>query len=351
MKFVITPSASETIISPALDQLESAAEIVHRVLPPTPQICWPRLCERTGVEVWVKHENHTPLGAFKVRGGLVYVDQLSRREPAVAGVIAATRGNHGQSIAFAAKRAGLRAVIVVPYGNSVEKNAAMRSLGAELIEHGHDFQDAYEYSARLADEQHLHFVQSFDPALVCGVASYALELCGAVLGLDAIYVPIGMGSGICGCIAVRDALRLKTEIVAVTAESAPSFLRSYEAGYPIEAAVAPTIADGMACRTQHPAAMSTISKGAARVVVVSENEIRAAMRIIFSDTHNVAEGAGAAAFAALLKEADRMKGRRVAVILSGGNVDSAVFRQITAGELVVADPLCILFADPQIDPH
>jgi threonine dehydratase len=324
---MITPSASETIISPTLEQLESAAEIVHRVLPPTPQICWPRLCERTGVEVWVKHENHTPLGAFKVRGGLVYMDELRRRET-VAGVIAATRGNHGQSIAFAAKRAGLRAVIVVPYGNSVEKNAAMRSLGAELIEHGHDFQDAYEYSARLAAEQHLHFVRSFDSALVCGVASYALELCRAVPGLDAIYVPIGMGSGICGCIAVRDALGLKTEIVAVTAESAPSFLRSYEAGYPVEAAVAPTIADGMACRTQHPAAVSMISKGAARVVVVSENEIRTAMRIIFSDTHNVAEGAGAAAFAALLKESDRMKGRRVAVILSGGNIDSAVFGKL-----------------------
>jgi threonine dehydratase len=324
---MIARSASE-VVSPTLDQLEAAAEIVHRVLPPTPQICWPRLCERTGAEVWVKHENHTPLGAFKLRGGLVFMDDLRRREPSVAGVIAATRGNHGQSIAFAAKRAGLRAVIVVPFGNSAEKNAAMRSLGAELIEHGHDFQEAYEYSARLAAEQHLHFVRSFDPALVRGVATYALELCRAVPGLDAIYVPIGMGSGICGCIAARDALGLKTEIVAVTAESAPSFLRSYEAGHPVEAAVAPTIADGMACRTQDPVAMAMISRGASRVVVVSENEIRSAMRIIFSDTHNTAEGAGAAAFAGLLKEADRMKGRRVAVILSGGNVDSEIFGKL-----------------------
>src|ERR1700733_11250500 len=230
---MIVANAPETVILPTLDQLEAAAEIVYRVLPPTPQICWPLLCERTGAEVWVKHENHTPLGAFKVRGGLVYMDDLRRRQPSLTGVIAATRGNHGQSIAFAAKRAGLRAVIVVPYGNSVEKNAAMRSLGAEVIEHGHDFQEAYEYSARLAAEQHLHFVRSFDPALLRGVASYALELCRAVPDLDAIYVPIGMGSGICGCIAVRNALGLKTEIIGVVAQGAPAYVLSLAAGRPI----------------------------------------------------------------------------------------------------------------------
>jgi len=313
---------------PSLDDLESAAEVVHRMLPPTPQICWPLLCARTGAEVWVKHENHTPLGAFKVRGGLVYMEELRQREPDIRGVIAATRGNHGQSIAFAANRAGLRAVIVVPHKNSVEKNAAMRSLGAVLIEHGDDFQEAYEHAAHLSEAEHLHLVRSFDSALVRGVASYALELCRGVADLDAIYVPIGMGSGICGCIAVRDALGLNTEIIGVAAASAPACVRSLAAGRAVSAMVEPTIADGMACRTPDPIALRIISEGASRVVTVEEEEIRAAMRQLFSDTHNAAEGAGAAAFAALVKESGRMRGRRVAVILSGGNVDSETFGRI-----------------------
>ena len=313
---------------PTLSSIKAAAEIVHRFMQPTPQIRWPLLCARTGADVWVKHENHTPLGAFKIRGGLVYMDELRRREPHVTGVIAATRGNHGQSVAFAAVRAGLRATIIVPHGNSREKNAAMRALGAELVEHGHDFQEAYEYAARMAFEERLHLVRSFDPALIRGVATYSLELFDAVPDLDTVYVPIGLGSGICGCIAVRDALRLKTEIVGVGAASAPAYARSYVAGHPVAAAVEPTVADGMACREADPEALEVILKGVSRMVVVHEPEIHAAMRHLFSETHNVAEGAGAASLAALLQEGDRMRGRRVALVLSGGNVDREIYGRI-----------------------
>jgi threonine dehydratase len=258
----------------------------------------------------------------------VYLDELKRREPKVSGVIAATRGNHGQSVALAATSAGLRAVIVVPHGNSREKNAAMRALGAELIEHGHDFQEAYEHAGWLAESEHLHFLPSFHSALVRGVATYSLELFRGVRELDAVYVPIGMGSGICGCIAVRDALSPRTEVVGVTAASAPAMARSFAAGYPVAAPVDPTIADGMACREMHPEALEIVRAGAARLVTVEENEIRAAMRHFFSDTHNVAEGAGAAALAALTKERERMQGRRVAIVLSGGNVDREVFGRV-----------------------
>lgn len=320
------------MILPSLSSIEAAAGLVHRVIPPTPQICWPLLCSRTGAEVWVKHENHTPIGAFKLRGGLVYMEELRQCEPSAAGVIAATRGNHGQSVAFAASRVGLRSVIVVPHGNSPEKNAAMRGLGAELIEHGYDFQEAYEHAARLAGEQCLHLVRSFDDALVRGVASCALELFRAVDGLETVYVPIGLGSGICAAIAVRDALGLRTEIVGVVAARARAYALSFAAGRPVTSAVGETIADGMAVRVPDPAAIEIILKGASRVVTVEEDEIQAAMRHLFSDTHNVAEGAGAAPLAALLQEKDKMRGRRVAVILTGGNVDRNVFALTLAAQ-------------------
>jgi threonine dehydratase len=319
------------MVLPDLKTLEAAAQLVHRVIPPTPQICWPLVCQRAEAEVWVKHENHTVAGAFKVRGGLVYMEALKQRQPWVAGVIAATRGNHGQSVAFAAKRAGLRSVIVVPHGNSREKNAAMRALGAELIECGSDFQEAYEHAARLAQAERLHFVPSFDAALVAGVASYALELFSAVANFDAVYVPIGMGSGICGVIAVREALGLRTEVVGVVASGAPAYALSYAAGRPIATESALTIADGIACRVPDPEALEIIGKGASRVATVTDDEIGAAMRHLFSDTHNAAEGAGAAALAAFLKERDRMRGRRVALILSGGNVDREVFAETLNG--------------------
>jgi threonine dehydratase len=313
-----------------LMELEEAASLVHRVLPPTPQISWPLLSERASAEVWVKHENHTPIGAFKVRGGLVYMEDLRRNRPGSAGVITATRGNHGQSVAFAARRLGIAAVIVVPHGNSVEKNRAMRALGAELVEHGHDFQASYEHAAALAEERKLHMLRSYHPLLVQGVGTYSLEFLRAVPDLDTVYVPIGLGSGISGMIAVRDGLGLKIKVVGVVADAAPAYALSFEAKRPVSTNSADTIADGMACRVPEAAAVAAINKGAERIVRVTEGEITAAMRHYFTDTHNVAEGAGAAPLAALLKERARMAGRRVGLVLSGGNVDSSVFRKVLA---------------------
>ncbi|HEY3936893.1 MAG TPA: threonine dehydratase [Bryobacteraceae bacterium] len=316
------------ILSP-LNSLHAAADLVHKVIPPTPQICWPLLSQRAEATVWVKHENHTPIGAFKVRGGIVYMEELKRRDPQVSGVIAATRGNHGQSVAFAASRAGLSSVLVVPQGNSREKNAAMRAFGAELVEYGGDFQEAYEQAMVLAKTRRLHMIPSFDEPLLRGVASYALELFRAVEDLEAVYVPIGLGSGICGTIAARDALGLRTEVIGVVASHAPAYAISYASGRPVASSVTPTIADGMAVRVPDPAALEIILKGASRVVTVEEDEIEAAMRHLFSDTHNVAEGSGASPLAALLQERERMRrGRRVALILSGGNVDRDVFAKI-----------------------
>ncbi|HLJ21900.1 MAG TPA: threonine dehydratase [Stellaceae bacterium] len=314
----------------SLAELEAAADLVHEVMIPTPAHCWPLLSARVGAEVWVKHENHTPLGAFKIRGGLVYMTDLKRREPKSMGVIAATRGNHGQSVAFACRRVGLRAVIVVPEGNSREKNAAMRAQGAELIEHGHDFQAAYEYARDLARERGLHPIPSFDRRLVAGVASYALELFRAVPEIDTVYVPIGLGSGICGTMAARDALGLKTKVVGVVAANAPAYALSFAARKPVSTNSADTIADGVACRVPDADALSLILKGADRIVSVTEAEIRAAMRHLFTDTHNLAEGAGAAALAALLQEKDRMAGKRVAVIQSGGNIDRELYLGVLA---------------------
>jgi threonine dehydratase len=315
---------------PGLEEIESAAAIVHGVIPPTPLIRWPLLCERTGADIWIKHENHTPVGAFKLRGGLVYMERLRRVAPWVRGVIAATRGNHGQSVAFAAAKHGLRAVIVVPRGNSREKNAAMQALRAELIECGHDFQEAYENAVRIAAAESLHMVPSFDATLVSGVATYGLELFRGGSEFDAVYVPIGLGSGICGVIAVRNALGLKTQVIGVCAAGAPAYARSFAAGRPIATETAETIADGMACRTPLADAVSIINQNAARVVTVDDGEIRFAMQALFSDTHNAAEGAGAAALAALLRERNDMRGRRVALILTGGNVDRDVFAQVLA---------------------
>jgi len=308
-----------------LKQLRTTADFVNSVLPPTPQIRWPLLCQRIGAEVWVKHENHQPVGAFKVRGGLVYMNELKQRTPEVTGVIAATRGNHGQSIAFAAGRTGLRAVIVVPRGNSAEKNAAMQALGAELVVHGDDFQDAFEYARGLAEKENLHFVPSFAEPLVRGVASCALELFDSVSGLDAVYVPIGMGSGVCGMVAVRNALGLKTEVIGVCATGAPAYALSFKAKQQISTDVADTMADGMACRVPDPLALDIILSGVTRIITVTDDEIRAAIRYLFADTHNVAEGAAAAPLAALLQERSRMQGRRVALIHSGGNIDSDLF--------------------------
>ena len=312
-------------------ELEAAAALVHAQMPPTPAFAWPLLKERAGAEVWVKHENHTPTGAFKIRGGIVYMDELVRSGAVVQGVITATRGNHGQSIARAARAAGLASTILVPHGNSVEKNAAMRGFGARLIEHGRDFDEAKHEAARLAAAEGLHMVPSYHPALVKGVASYALELFQSAGELDAVYVPIGMGSGISGLIAARDALGLATRIIGVVADAAPSVALSFAAGRPVPTNSAPTFADGMACREPHPEAIEVICRGAADVVRVTEDEIADAIRVIYEATHNVAEGAGAAALAALLRDGGRKVGGRFAVILSGGNIDRPAYGKVLAG--------------------
>jgi threonine dehydratase len=296
-------------------------------MPPTPQYRWPLLEERAGRELWVKHENHTPVGAFKVRGGLVYFEDLARQGNAPKHVITATRGNHGQSIAFAAARHGIRASVVVPHGNSAEKNAGMRALGAELIEYGADFQESLEYATALAQERGLHFVPSFHPLLVRGVATYALEFLNAAPHLEVIYAPIGLGSGICGLLAARDALGRSTEIVGVVAESAPSYARSLERGA-ITGAPAQTLADGMACRVPNADAFSILQRYAPRVVLVSDTQIAAAIVAYFHDTHNVAEGAGAATLAAALSDPQRDRYRSAGVVLSGGNIDTAEFAAI-----------------------
>ncbi|HUI16815.1 MAG TPA: threonine dehydratase [Alphaproteobacteria bacterium] len=315
-----------------LSELEAAAALVHAAIPPTPQICWPLLSARAGAEVWVKHENHTPIGAFKLRGGLVYMAALKRREPGLAGVVTATRGNHGQSVGYAARSTGIPAVVVVPHGNSTEKNRAMRALGVELIEHGHDFQASYEHAVELAAARGLHLLRSYHPDLVRGVASYSLEFLRAVDGLDTVYVPIGLGSGASGMIAARDALGLKTKVVGVVAEAAPAYALSFAAGKPVSTNSADTIADGVACRVPDAAAVAFINRGAERIVAVSEVEIAAAMRHYFTDTHNLAEGAGAVPLAALLKERVLMAGKRIGLVLSGGNVDREVFAPIIARE-------------------
>ena len=315
-----------------LETLQEAAALVHRTVPPTPQYCWPLLSRRVGAELWVKHENHTPIGAFKIRGGLVYLDAVQRSHPSLRGVVTATTGNHGQSIALAAAHLGLEATIVVPYGNNIGKNRAMEAFGARLVEAGHDFQAAYEHATELARQQELHFVQSYDPLLVRGVASYALELFDAVPDLDTVYVPIGLGSGISGVIAAREALGHTAEIVGVVAANAQTYALSFAAGAPVNTNSADTMAEGLAVRVSDPAALDIIRRGAARIVTVSEAEIRRAIRILFTDTHNLAEGAGAAPLAAALQERHRLAGKRVAVILSGGNIDRAVFAEVLAEE-------------------
>ncbi len=315
----------------SLNELQEAADLVHRQVPATPQHLWPLLSERAGARVWVKHENHAPTGAFKVRGGVTFIDWLRREHPGVRGIVTATRGNHGQSQARAAVGAGMRAVIVVPHGNSVEKNAAMRAFGAELIEFGDDFDAARPEAARIAEAEGLFMVPPFHRELVRGVATYGLELFTALPDLHTVYVPIGGGSGICGVIAARDALGLATRIVGVVTQGAPCVKLSFERGEPVATNTAQTMADGLAVRVPVPEALAIYRKGADRVVAVSDAEIEAAMRIFFQDTHQVAEGAGAAPLAALLREREAMRGRDVAVVLSGGNVDLPVYRRVLAG--------------------
>ena len=313
-------------------ELDRAVEIVRSVMGPTPQYAWPLLAERTGVEVWVKHENHTPIGAFKVRGGLTYLQELVDSGRETRGLVTATRGNHGQSIPFAARRHGVPVTVYVPEGNAVEKNAAMAAVGANLVVHGVDFDESRGEADRVAERDGLDFVPAFHPALVRGVATYALELFEAVADLDTVYVPIGMGSGISGLITVRDMLGLRTDIVGVVSSNAPAYALSFEAGHVVTTNSARTFVDGVACRVPDADALEIIRAGAARIVQVTDDEVAEAMRVYHTDTHNMAESAGAAPLAALMQEKDAMRGKRVGVILCGGNVDSAVYARVLAGE-------------------
>ena len=300
-------------------------------MPPTPQFAWPLLRQRTGVDVVVKHENHTPTGAFKVRGGLVYADRLKRERPHVKGVITATRGNHGQSLAFACARAAVPCTVVVPFGNSVEKNAAMRAFGAELIEHGRDFDEARDRAVEIAAERGFEYGKSFDKDLVLGVATYAHELFTAEPELDAVYVPIGLGSGICGMIGARDALGRKARVIGVVSDRANTYRLSLDAGRTVPTNSALTFADGMAVRVPDAQALSIMQAGMERLVEVTDDEIAEAIRVLYSDTHTLAEGAGAAAFAALMRERATLQGKRVAVVVSGQNIDRPWMATVLTG--------------------
>src|SRR5258708_29622910 len=316
-----TQFTSESPMSLELPELERAAALVYRVMPPTPLFAWPKLKRRLGCSVLVKHENHTPTGAFKVRGGIVYLDRLCKAQPTIPGVISATRGNNGQSIAFAAARAGVAATIYVPIGNSPDQNSAITAFGARLVEFGRDFDEAKQEAFRVAALEGLHFVPSFHRDLVAGVASYALELFRGAGELDAVYVGVGMGSGICGLIAARDLLGLKTEIVGVGPDKAPASALSFAAGNPVAYPSASTFADGLATREPNAQAIATICRGVSRFTQVSEDEMAEAMRIYFDDTHQDVEGAGAAPLAALWKDRQKMAGKRVAIVLSGGKYE------------------------------
>lgn len=313
-----------------LAELEDAVRQVHAVFPGTHQYAWPLIAARVGTEVWVKHENQTPTGAFKVRGGLIHTARLAREGLAPNGIISATRGNHGQSLALAGARHGLPVTIVVPHGNSAEKNAAMAALGARLIEHGADFDAARLHAMELAEQQDLYFAPSFHADLVLGVATWAYELFTSAPPLDALYVPIGLGSGICGAIRARDLLSPSTEIIGVQSENAAAYARSLEAGHPVELNSADTKADGLAVRIPNAQALEIIRDGASRVVTVSDDAVAEAVRAYWTDTHNLAEGAGAATLAALLAEKEHQRGRRIGVALTGGNIDLALFREWVA---------------------
>ena len=327
-----TPPSSFSLQTslPTLDEIKQAQELVYSVMQPTPQISWPLLCQRLGTDVWVKHENHSPIGAFKARTAIVYAAELFRRSSGIQGLITATRGNHGQSVALAARRFNVPAHVAVPFGNSAEKNAAMRAQGANLIEFGNDYQESKEHAMRLEEEHGWHYVPSYHPDIVKGVATYWLEFFSAVPDLDTVYVPIGQGSGICSCCAVRNGMNLKTKIVGVVAEGAPAYALSFEAGRSVSAPVTTLLADGMACRVPDEASLEVVLKNVERVVRVSEEEIGAAMKIYFTDTHNVVEGAGAAGLAAALKEKQHLRGQRVGLVASGGNVDHDVFARVLA---------------------
>lgn len=315
------------------DELEAACRLVHAQICPTPFYNWPQLSALAGAQLWVKHENHVPTGAFKIRGGITFIDWLRRSHPDCPGIITATRGNHGQSQARAARAAGLKAVIYVPHGNSAEKNAAMRAYGADLREFGKDFDEAREEAMRVAAQEGLFPVPSFHLELVRGVATYAMEMFTAKPDLDRVYVPIGCGSGICGVIAARDALGLKTRIIGVVSERAQTALLSRQSGQMTATQTALTFADGLAVRVPVAEAFAIYATGAEDIISVSEDEIAQAVRHFYCMTHNLAEGAGAAALAAALQQKSQIVGQNIGIILSGANIDAGWMTAILAGGL------------------
>jgi len=321
-----------TPVLPDRAAIEDAAEFLRALVPPTPQYVWPQVAAALGAEAWFKHENHTPIGAFKARSAAIYFRALMAREPHCPGVITATRGNHGQAVGLAARRFGLPATIYVPHGNSLEKNAAMRALGVTLIEHGQDFQEAREEAARVAASRGLHMVPAFHPDLLLGVATYWAELFRAAPDLDVVYVPIGQGSGVCAAAAARNVWSPHTKIIGVVSAHAPCFAKSFAARRVVEAPVETLLADGMACRKPDAEAVAIILANVSRIVEVSDTEVAAAMRAIFAMTHNVAEGAGAAAYAAAWRERETLGGLRVGISVTGGNVDSSLFADVLAGK-------------------
>lgn len=341
----MTQAARELL--PSRTEIEQAAKLVYGVMAPTPQLSWPLLNQALGTQLWVKHENHAPTGAFKVRGGLVYLDRLARGQPRVPGVISATRGNHGQSVGLAAARCGLPATIVVPQGNSREKNAAMRALGVNLVEHGGEFQEAREHAQKLAHEQQLHMIPSYHRDLVAGVSTYWMELFAAQPDLDLVLVPVGQGSGMCGAVAARNALGLKTRVIGVVSAHALAYKLSFEERRKIESPVSTAIADGVACRVPDEASLAVLLAEVDEVVAVTDDEVMDAMKLYFIATHNVAEGAGACALAAALQLRARLAGRKVGVPLSGGNVDHDVFARVLLRESAVTQALEAAQALPQ----
>jgi threonine dehydratase len=318
---------------PSLAQIREAQDVLYRYMPATPQYSWPLINQRLGTEAWIKHENHTPVGAFKIRGALIYTEWLRRTQPDLQGVVAATRGNHGQGVAMAARIHEVPCVIVVPHGNSVEKNRAMVAQSAELVEHGQDFQESLEFARTLAAERGLVMIDSFHERLVMGTATYAMELFQSVPALDRVYVPIGLGSSVCGVSAARNALGLTTKIIGVVASGSPSYALSFAQHAVVEAPSRTAIADGLACRTPNASALEIILENVAWIVEVSDAEIECAMRAIYEDTHNVAEGAAAAALAGAIQEQEANRGKRIGVILTGGNVDAPVFARVLTGEI------------------
>ena len=318
---------------PSLTQIREAQTVVYRHMPPTPQYTWPLINRRLRAEAWIKHENHTPVGAFKLRGALVYGVWLKETHPELKGMVAATRGNHGQGVATAARLLGLKAVIVVPHGNSREKNQAMIAQGADLVERGHDFQESLEFAGRLAAELGFAMVDSFHERLVMGTATYAMELFEAAPPLDLVYVPIGLGSSVSGISAARNALGLKTEIVGVVSSESPSYALSFAQHKIVEAPSNTAIADGLACRKPNPQAMEVIWTNVARILQVPDSAIAEAMRAFYEDTHNLAEGAGAAALAAALQEKDKLEDKRVGIVLTGANVDREMYERVLSGAL------------------